>query len=78
MAKNDARRSALADAGITVLAREGSRGLTHRATGLAVAYALVLAVIVIRTRVRVSRAKQQRAAQSQREVSPAPTRTISG
>lgn len=31
MAKNDARRSALADAGITVLAREGSRGLTHRA-----------------------------------------------
>ncbi|GAB3996063.1 hypothetical protein GCM10028771_25510 [Nocardioides marmoraquaticus] len=53
-------------------------GLTHRATGLAVAYALVLAVIVIRTRVRVSRAEQQRAAQSQREVSPAPTRTISG
>ena len=31
MARNDARRSALADAGITVLAREGSRGLTHRA-----------------------------------------------
>jgi DNA-binding transcriptional regulator YbjK len=31
MAKNDARRTALADAGITVLAREGSRGLTHRA-----------------------------------------------
>jgi len=31
MAKNEARRSALADAGISVLAREGSRGLTHRA-----------------------------------------------
>ena len=31
MAKNEARRNALADAGITVLAREGSRGLTHRA-----------------------------------------------
>lgn len=31
MAKNDARREALADAGIAVLAREGSRGLTHRA-----------------------------------------------
>jgi DNA-binding transcriptional regulator YbjK len=31
MAKNTARRSALADAGIAVLAREGSRGLTHRA-----------------------------------------------
>lgn len=31
MAKNDERRSALADAGIAVLAREGSRGLTHRA-----------------------------------------------
>lgn len=31
MAKNEARRSALADAGIAVLAREGSRGLTHRA-----------------------------------------------
>lgn len=31
MAKNDARRNALTDAGIAVLAREGSRGLTHRA-----------------------------------------------
>lgn len=31
MAKNEERRSALADAGIAVLAREGSRGLTHRA-----------------------------------------------
>lgn len=31
MAKNDARRDLLADAGIAVLAREGSRGLTHRA-----------------------------------------------
>ncbi|MDA4891207.1 MULTISPECIES: TetR/AcrR family transcriptional regulator [Microbacterium] len=31
MAKNDARRAALADAGLAVLAREGSRGLTHRA-----------------------------------------------
>lgn len=31
MAKNDTRRGALADAGIAVLAREGSRGLTHRA-----------------------------------------------
>ncbi|MGV2982278.1 TetR/AcrR family transcriptional regulator [Microbacterium sp. AGC85] len=31
MAKNEARRALLADAGIAVLAREGSRGLTHRA-----------------------------------------------
>ncbi len=31
MAKNDARRAVLSDAGIAVLAREGSRGLTHRA-----------------------------------------------
>lgn len=31
MAKNELRRSLLADAGIAVLAREGSRGLTHRA-----------------------------------------------
>lgn len=31
MARNDERRSALADAGIRVLAQEGARGLTHRA-----------------------------------------------
>ncbi|WP_121257865.1 TetR/AcrR family transcriptional regulator [Nocardioides ferulae] len=31
MARNEERRRALADAGLTVLAREGSRGLTHRA-----------------------------------------------
>lgn len=31
MARNEIRRNALADAGIAVLAREGSRGLTHRA-----------------------------------------------
>src|SRR3954447_22805894 len=31
MAKNETRRALLADAGISVLAREGSRGLTHRA-----------------------------------------------
>src|SRR6478736_3566421 len=31
MAKNDERRRSLADAGLGVLAREGSRGLTHRA-----------------------------------------------
>lgn len=31
MAKNEARRGRLADAGIAVLARDGSRGLTHRA-----------------------------------------------
>lgn len=31
MARNDERRSALADAGIRVLAEEGARGLTHRA-----------------------------------------------
>lgn len=31
MAKNESRRALLADAGIAVLAREGSRGLTHRA-----------------------------------------------
>ncbi|MCR2799797.1 TetR family transcriptional regulator [Microbacterium sp. zg-Y818] len=31
MARNDERRRLLADAGLTVLAEEGSRGLTHRA-----------------------------------------------
>ncbi|GAA5147338.1 TetR/AcrR family transcriptional regulator [Nocardioides marinquilinus] len=31
MARNETRRAELADAGIAVLAREGSRGLTHRA-----------------------------------------------
>lgn len=31
MAKNDSRRRQLADAGLAVLAQEGSRGLTHRA-----------------------------------------------
>ncbi|MGI6877777.1 TetR/AcrR family transcriptional regulator [Microbacterium sp. gxy059] len=31
MVRNDSRRNALADAGIAVLAREGARGLTHRA-----------------------------------------------
>ncbi|GGM38081.1 TetR/AcrR family transcriptional regulator [Promicromonospora citrea] len=31
MATNSVRRAALADAGIAVLAREGARGLTHRA-----------------------------------------------
>ncbi|MCK6066223.1 MULTISPECIES: TetR/AcrR family transcriptional regulator [Microbacterium] len=31
MARNPSRRASLADAGISVLAREGARGLTHRA-----------------------------------------------
>ena len=31
MVRNEGRRSALADAGLAVLAREGARGLTHRA-----------------------------------------------
>ncbi|WP_456284797.1 TetR/AcrR family transcriptional regulator [Microbacterium sp. JZ101] len=31
MARNEERRAALADAGLRVLAREGARGLTHRA-----------------------------------------------
>lgn len=35
MVKNDSRRRAIADAGLTVLAREGSRGLTHRAVDVA-------------------------------------------
>lgn len=35
MARNDARRSVLADAGIRVLATEGARGLTHRAVDAA-------------------------------------------
>ncbi|MFJ6533233.1 TetR/AcrR family transcriptional regulator [Microbacterium sp. NPDC091662] len=35
MVKNDSRRRAIADAGLAVLAREGSRGLTHRAVDLA-------------------------------------------
>lgn len=35
MARNDERRSVLADAGIRVLAQEGSRGLTHRAVDAA-------------------------------------------
>ena len=36
MAKNEERRRSLADAGLGVLAREGSRGLTHRAIDEAV------------------------------------------
>lgn len=35
VARNDDRRSALADAGIRVLAEEGARGLTHRAVDTA-------------------------------------------
>lgn len=35
MARNDERRSTLADAGIRVLAEEGARGLTHRAVDAA-------------------------------------------
>lgn len=35
MVKNDSRRRMIADAGLTVLAREGSRGLTHRAVDTA-------------------------------------------
>lgn len=35
MAKNDSRRRTIADAGLAVLARDGSRGLTHRAVDLA-------------------------------------------
>lgn len=35
MPKNDERRSALADAGLRVLAEEGARGLTHRAVDAA-------------------------------------------
>lgn len=35
MVRNDERRSALADAGIRVLAEEGARGLTHRAVDAA-------------------------------------------
>ena len=34
MAKNETRRRSLADAGLAVLARQGSRGLTHRAVDL--------------------------------------------
>jgi AcrR family transcriptional regulator len=35
MVKNDSRRRTIADAGLSVLAREGSRGLTHRAVDIA-------------------------------------------
>ncbi|GAA0490864.1 TetR/AcrR family transcriptional regulator [Microbacterium aurantiacum] len=35
MARNDARRASLADAGIRVLAEAGARGLTHRAVDIA-------------------------------------------
>lgn len=35
MARNEGRRQAIADAGLTVLAREGSRGLTHRSVDVA-------------------------------------------
>ncbi|KJQ53114.1 TetR/AcrR family transcriptional regulator [Microbacterium sp. SA39] len=35
MAKNESRRRIIADAGLAVLAGEGSRGLTHRAVDLA-------------------------------------------
>ncbi|WP_022891013.1 TetR/AcrR family transcriptional regulator [Agromyces subbeticus] len=35
MARNDERRAAIADAGLQVLARDGARGLTHRAVDTA-------------------------------------------
>ncbi len=35
MVKNDSRRRSIADAGLGVLARDGSRGLTHRAVDVA-------------------------------------------
>jgi hypothetical protein len=50
-------------------------GLAHRATGLLAAYLLALGVLAIRQRVR---AKRRRAAYSNREVSPAPTRATTG
>lgn len=40
MAKNDLRRRTIADAGLTVLARDGSRGLTHRAIDKAAGFPL--------------------------------------
>jgi hypothetical protein len=50
-------------------------GLAHRATGLLAAYLLALGVLAIRQRVR---ARRRRAAHSNRETSPAPTRATSG
>lgn len=50
-------------------------GLAHRATGLLAAYLLALVVLGIRQRVRT---KRRRAAYSNREVSPAPTRATTG
>ncbi len=50
-------------------------GITHRATGLAIGYALVLAVLVVRLRVGVRRSRE---AQAKRAGSPAPTRVTSG
>lgn len=35
MVKNDTRRRAIADAGLSILARDGGRGLTHRAVDVA-------------------------------------------
>lgn len=48
--KNDARRAVLADAGLGVLARDGARGLTHRAIDRAAGVPLGTASNYFRTR----------------------------
>lgn len=50
MARNDDRRQQLSDAAITVLARDGARGLTHRAVDAAAAVPIGTASNYFRTR----------------------------
>ncbi|MEH3033773.1 MAG: TetR family transcriptional regulator [Aeromicrobium erythreum] len=50
MARNDERRSRLADAGLQVLAEQGARGLTHRAVDVAAGLPLGTASNYFRSR----------------------------
>lgn len=50
MARNDERRRVLADAGLTVLSRDGARGLTHRAVDRAAEVPTGTATNYFRTR----------------------------
>lgn len=56
MTRNEERRRALADAGVRILAREGARGLTHRAVDRDAAVPVGTASNYFRTRAELIRA----------------------
>ena len=63
MARNDDRRQRLADAGLAVLAREGARGLTHRALDREAGVPTGTASNYFRTRAELVRALADRIGQ---------------